>query len=230
MAYGFAWTRGHARLDTMLNAKIDNNIIHFDSFDRGDVDVYTCTTTGLEGASQTSVAFDYHFNYVHLINEKGRSPKIIEIYKIGIEKANQPFRLHCLINNLNFSRVQWSYKGQRLPSETNEVLMFDSLQYADQGEYECVAYNSHGTEKKKVEIALIADSSSSIQLVNKNRVHKTNTIHIELLSAPSELKKYGLLKMQCLSSNYCNSFIQLNVSVLFKIKIYIKYHETFNKN
>ena len=212
MAYGFAWTRRHARLDAMLNAKIDNNIINFDSFGRGDIDVYTCKTKSFEGDLQASIAFDYHFNYFNLTNERGKSPKIIEIYKIGVEKVNQPFQLHCLIDNFNFTRLQWFYKGRPLSNETNDILMFNSLGYADQGEYECVAYNSYGTEKKKVEIALLADSSSLVQLVNKNRVYKTNTINIELLSAPSELKKYGILKMQCLSSKF---------KFIFQIKCFI---------
>lgn len=99
LAHEFKWVKQHGDFET-TNARIDKNVIHFQPFEIKDMDVYTCEAKNFKKSARKSVGINKELNFFKIYNTNNKSPKIIEIYKTGIEKIGHIFELDCVSGRL----------------------------------------------------------------------------------------------------------------------------------
>ncbi len=123
-------------------------------------------------------------------------------------KLNSNLLLDCVIDNINTHgyEITWFSKSKQKICSSNNFLNFESLNNNDQGEYECIARNSFGNTTKTVQVNITRKNSLRQPIIIKKEFHKQhnsqskrNSISVQMVSSPFDLKKYGNLELKCLS-------------------------------
>jgi hypothetical protein len=180
-AFDFKWIKNNGYFSS--NVRIDNNILHFDSFYPIDVDIYTCVAKSYNTVRNKSLAFDYNYNYFILPNSneivEKASPQIIEIYQHGLAELNNKFELECVVNSFG-EKVYflWLFNSVQVNRTRTNKLAFNSLEERDGGDYTCRVYNSYGYDSKVLSLAILNKVTRTTTTTTTTTITTTTTTTI----------------------------------------------------
>lgn len=111
----------------------------------------------------------------------------------------QPINSRRFGKDIESADVSWYFNGARV--KTGVELAFEYLTSDNEGVYECEARNSHGFERKSVEINLesaLSHDENENHLKQDHQHHKN--INIQVLSNPqTDHVENGRVKIKCIS-------------------------------